>query len=160
MQLHNESGLSVAELCSILIGSVGEIAKRKKSLKAFTEDKGDFGASMASLMPRERIDSDWADDGVFSGFTQPEGQLFTSSPWGRQKNKLRVRVQIYTHSLWVWTPCRTSSCFEPSQTVCAKHTNNTGPTIFAYTYTKVQRCYHVFGTLIICFSEIESWYTL
>lgn len=68
------------------------------SRKAFTKDQGDIGASAASLTPRERIDSDWTDDGVLPVFTQPKGQLFTNSVWGRQKNKLWVRVQIYTLS--------------------------------------------------------------
>ncbi len=85
MLLHNESIVYLNWLC-------GGNYKEKTSLKAITEDQGDIGVSAASLTPRERTDSDWTDDGAFSGFTQPEGQLFTSSPWGRQKNKLRVRV--------------------------------------------------------------------
>ncbi len=85
MLLHNESIVYLNWLC-------GGNYKDKTSLKALTEDQGDIGVSAASLTPRERTDSDWTDDGAFSGFTQPEGQLFTSSPWGRQKNKLRVRV--------------------------------------------------------------------
>lgn len=63
----------------MLSDSVGGNCKEKTSLKAFTKDQGDIGAGAASLTPRERIDSDWTDDGVLPVFTQPEGQLFTNS---------------------------------------------------------------------------------
>jgi len=59
----------------MLIESAGGNCKEKTSPR----DQGDIGAGAASLTPRERIDSDWTDDGVLPVFTQPEGQMLTDS---------------------------------------------------------------------------------